>query len=225
MNDLKDLWYQDYKKVVPIQFVKRYISPFCLATWYQDDGHLKKRKNTPQKLILSTDCFSRRDVEQLQKLLKETYSLNFHQDGQNRLLLYDQPSIYYFLTIIRPYLTSCMRRKDIFLKAVETNKTKSLRTTIYLPETFILTKPTSELRDLLHSLKEINRSLSNSSFYQKAYTLLQNAKYESSSDQKSYQVTLTGCIVKELKAFKRKTGRQYGEAVHLCKLNKNGRLI
>lgn len=60
MCNLKELWYRDNKKIVPINFIKNYFSPFCLSTWYQDDGHLKVYKSTPQKVILSTDSFTRR---------------------------------------------------------------------------------------------------------------------------------------------------------------------
>jgi hypothetical protein len=90
---LKQLWYQDNKKVIPFEILSMVFVEAGLAWWYQDDGHLKIENNRVRKIILSTDNFSKVENEKLVELLKQKFNLSFSLDGQNRLCLYDQVQI------------------------------------------------------------------------------------------------------------------------------------
>ncbi|MFD1031464.1 hypothetical protein [Metaplanococcus flavidus] len=113
-----------------------------MAWWYQDDGHLKLDGDIPRKIILSTDSFSQGENLFLQHFLLDKYGFHFSLDGQNRLLLYDQFQIYYFLQIVDPYLHESMSRKK---RPAYRVKPIADRTTIYLPDHLVLTKPTEEI--------------------------------------------------------------------------------
>ncbi|MGD7023337.1 hypothetical protein ACQCVK_12125 [Rossellomorea vietnamensis] len=47
-----------------------YLTPFSLSWWYQDDGHLKKTRNTLQKIIFSTESFTPHENKLFCKVLK-----------------------------------------------------------------------------------------------------------------------------------------------------------
>jgi hypothetical protein len=82
-----------------------------LALWYQDEGHLSDCNNKVKKIILSADNFSDAENAILIKLLKQKFNLSFSIDGQNRLCLYDQQQILYFLYIVEPFIHFSMNRK------------------------------------------------------------------------------------------------------------------
>lgn len=115
-----------------------------LAWWYQDDSHLKITNNIPKKITFSTEDFTLQEIEQLILLIYKKFHLKFCLDGQNRIILYDQPHIYYFLHLIRKHMCSVMDRKiPRIFSEVKIKKNK--RTTIYLPSTIHITKPTKEI--------------------------------------------------------------------------------
>ena len=143
---LESIWYKDRKKIIPFDFLERYLDEEALAWWYMDDGHLKNDNGIPRKIILSTDNFSLNENQQLIKLLTQKYSLFFSLDGQNRLVLYDQPQIYFFYRLVYPSLHSSMNRKMIKTKQTPC-KTSPKRTTIYLPKEITLSKPTYEINN------------------------------------------------------------------------------
>jgi LAGLIDADG DNA endonuclease family len=68
---LRNLWYKNGKKILPLNFISEYLSARTLAWWYQDDGHLKLQDNIPKQIILSTKSFSSLENLQLCKLLKK----------------------------------------------------------------------------------------------------------------------------------------------------------
>jgi len=140
IEDLRDLWYEDRRKVIPFTLLEERISPITLAWWYQDDGHLNHTKVSVKKVILSTDSFSKEENIHLTKLLDRFYQFKFNLDDQNRIILYEKAQILYFLNVIKPYLHSSMRRKyavPVHPFSCEKNK----RTTVYLPEFIKLTSP------------------------------------------------------------------------------------
>lgn len=108
---LYELWYPKGKKQLPIAYIEQHLDREALAWWYQDDGHLKIEKGFVTKVILSTDDFSREENRQLSDLLYDKFSLRFQGDKQNRLLLYDQFQIIYFLHLVTPWLNETMQRK------------------------------------------------------------------------------------------------------------------
>ncbi|MCM3567011.1 hypothetical protein [Neobacillus mesonae] len=97
---LESLWYDNRIKKLPFQFLEQYLNELALAWWYQDDGHLSKKDNTPKKIILSTDNFTTNENRRLKGLLGRKFHLFFNLDSQNRLILYDQLQILYFFRLL-----------------------------------------------------------------------------------------------------------------------------
>ncbi len=113
ITDLYKQWYPSGKKVLPFDFIEQYLDERALAWWYQDDGHLMIVNRTVSKIILSTDSCSREDNVWLIHLLFDKFSLRFVKDGQNRILIYDQFQIIYFLHLVTPWLDESMKRKAL----------------------------------------------------------------------------------------------------------------
>jgi hypothetical protein len=137
---LKDIWYPNGKKIVPFSLLPHVLNPICLAWWHQDDGHLKIEKNQIKKIILSTNGFSSAENKKLIELIYRLHKLEFSLDKQNRLILYDQPQIIYFIHLIKPYVHKSMHRK-IQIPSMN-RKITAKRTTIYLPTSIPIKKPT-----------------------------------------------------------------------------------
>lgn len=151
---LESIWYDNRIKRIPFDFLDKYLNEIALAWWYQDDGHLSVKNDTPKKIILSTDNFHRTENIRLTGLLARKFHLFFKLDSQNRLILYDQLQIYYFLRLVQPYLHESMNRKTAPIK--ESNAI-SKRTTIYLPRQIQLTKPTSDINEQLYHLYTLSK--------------------------------------------------------------------
>lgn len=149
ITDLYNKWYPYGKKVLPFDYIEQYLDEQSLAWWYQDDGHLKVVNGTVNKIILSTDSFSIEENEWLIRLLFAKFNLRFVMDGQNRIILYDQFQIIYFLHLVSPWLHESMNRKALSVLPL---RTIAKRSTIYLPEKFKLLKPTSEINVKLDKL-------------------------------------------------------------------------
>ncbi|WP_243388289.1 endonuclease [Bacillus kexueae] len=151
---LKNQWYLNKKKVVPINELEKYFTPLCLAWWYQDDGHLKITNQQLKKVILSTESFTEEEILSLKELLKNKFCLEFKKDGQNRLIIYDKPQIYYFLHLIKPYIHRSMERKCVFPKMDKPIEKTHLRTTIYLPSHIKLASPSQDIKEIISKLKQ-----------------------------------------------------------------------
>lgn len=151
INMLFKTWYPNSTKEIPFEFLQKYFTAESLAWWYQDNGHLKKRDNKLEKIILSTNSFEVEENYQLIHFINEKFGLHFSHDGQNRLLLYDQLQINYFLMLVQPWMQPSMIRKN---KSVIQFDKIAKRTTVYLPSNITLTKPTKEINSI------IERSLS-----------------------------------------------------------------
>lgn len=149
ITGLYQIWYPAGKKKLPFHFLNRYLNEEALSWWFQDDGHLKVVNGKMCKVILSTDSFSFEENNQLISLLFDKFGLLFKIDGQNRLILYDQFQIIYFLKLVSSWMNEAMIRKE----AVELPpRPVSKRTTIYLPSTIFLKKPTAEINEKLNKL-------------------------------------------------------------------------
>jgi len=149
ISNLYKKWYPHEKKVLPFDYIEQHLDERSLAWWYQDDGHLKIVNGIVNKVILSTDSFSIEENECLIRLLFDKFNLRFVIDGQNRILLYDQFQIIYFLHLVSPCLHESMNRKALPIQPI---RPIAKRTTIYLPEKFKLLKPTSEINVKLDKL-------------------------------------------------------------------------
>ncbi|MDV6376979.1 hypothetical protein ORD22_01710 [Sporosarcina sp. GW1-11] len=110
---------------------------------------MKIVNGTMNKIILSTDSFTTSENEQLIQLLFKKFKLRFSVDGQNRLILYDQFQIIYFLKLVSPWLSPAMERKAAVMLPL---KPIAKRTTVYLPSTINLRKPTAEINEKLVKL-------------------------------------------------------------------------
>ncbi|WP_338788291.1 endonuclease [Metabacillus sp. FJAT-53654] len=212
---LLDIWYIHRKKIVPFDLLYEGISPVTLAWWYQDDGHLKNVNGKVSKIILSTDSFSKKENIELIELLNTFYKLTFRLDGQNRLILYEKAQILYFLEIIQPYLHSSMQRKFFIPHNDSISKTNK-RTTIYLPSSIHLKKPTSEIHNILANLSKLQPLFRNSLLYQDLIkTTYLNIK-SATSKGKGYQVVLNGDLLEQIEDIKQITGLTRSQIVYLC---------
>jgi hypothetical protein len=211
---LKDIWYPNGKKTVPFSLLPFVLTPICLAWWYQDDGHLKIEKNQVKKIILSTDGFSAAENEKLIESIYQLYKLEFSLDKQNRLILYDQPQIFYFVHLIKPYVHESMHRK-IQVSSMN-KKITAKRTTIYLPTSIPIKKPTRDIHKILERLPFLYTQLHDKTIYDMLFKeLFPKLKIDKKS-LKPYQIQLNVEQRQWLYKFKEITGLNMSQIVHLC---------
>jgi len=174
-------WHSKGVKVIPFDLLTKYFNHQSLAWWYMDDGHLKLKNNTPQKIVLSTDSFTPKENQWLINFLYEKYKLSFRLDKENRIIIYDQFQIIYFLNLIKPYLNECMFRKMLPLRPIQYNLTRR-RTSLYLPQSIHITSPTAEINHQLKHLPQIVKAYKAGLFYvtyEKSLFLSTNKKQKS----------------------------------------------
>jgi len=211
---LRILWYPTDTKTVPFELLERHLTSEALAWWYQDDGHLKLENGIPRKVILSTDSFTKTENYKLIDLIKSKFNLSFKLDGQNRLLLYDQQQLIYFLHLVKPYIHGSMSRKLI---PPYKNKhfPKPLRTTIYIPNHITIIKPTEEISDILSILPHILNTLMNptkfEALYKNYFPFINNA-----GETTGYQIRLNPTILEQIHRCKYFSGLTNSQLSHLC---------
>ncbi|WP_164668007.1 endonuclease [Virgibacillus doumboii] len=184
---LRKKWYSEFGKVIPIDLMEEYFNEESLAWWYMDDGHLKHKDGILKKVILSTESFTIDEINWLKNFLHNKYNLTFHKDKQNRLLLYDQFQIHYFLYLITPHMHWSMHRKTIN-NITYKSKSQIKRTTIYLPTALKIKYPTFEINTVLNILSDIITSYKNGTFYRDYLFTITNKQYLTT---KGYQIVLT----------------------------------
>lgn len=211
---LREKWYPEGKKIVPFDLLTQFFSAATLAWWYMDDGHLKIKDNIPEKIILSTDSFTPYDNNDLVKLLHNLYNLSFRIDKQNRLILYDQLQIHYFLYLVSPYLHPSMYRKSISYCNINFNE-KSRRTTLYLSTKFKLVSPTKEINGTLNKLPQLVKLYKRGDFYNHYKNRIFKLDM---SNQKSYQIIISVTHLTNLTFLKQNTGLTYSQLLYLCTL-------
>ncbi|OXS58505.1 hypothetical protein B1B00_14080 [Bacillus sp. DSM 27956] len=215
ITSLRSIWYKNGKKVLPFEFLNKYLTPLALAWWYQDDGHLKKDSTKPRKIILSTDSFTPAENNQLCQLLKSKYSLLFSIDKQNRILLYDQFQIQYFLFLVTAYLHPCMYRKTITSCDIYKQFSTPKRTTIYLPVNLKFTSPTREINESLSMLPDIFTSIISGDFYtNELLTFIESTK--TSVTKKPYQIVVSEENRQNLFTLNKMTGLNTSILAQLC---------
>lgn len=212
ITDLYQLWYPAGKKELPFPFIEQYLNEEALSWWYQDDGHLKVVNGKMTKIILSTDSFSAEENRQLIALLFTKFNLRFTTDKQNRLILYDQFQIIYFLRLVSPWLNSAMQRKamiELPLRPI------AHRTTIYLPDSIKLEKPTAEINA---QLKQLNRLLCPEGkihFHSSVFKEFQKVNLEP-SDSIAYQIVIQEKHRLILAQLRQQTGLTVSQLVEYC---------
>lgn len=212
---LRTEWYSDSGKVIPFHLISKYFNRESLAWWYMDDGHLKCKGNKPLKIILSTESFSELENDRLIHFLKAKYHLQFHLDKQNRIILYDQFQIYYFLFLVLPYMHESMYRKLInrynFIFDLSPK-----RTSIYLPASIQLRSPTKEINAILNKLDYWVSCYKNGKFYEK-YLFIPRSKKEIQT--KSYQIIINKENLMKLYFLNGVTGLTYSKLTEICFIN------
>jgi hypothetical protein len=212
---LCQIWYQDNKKIIPFDILSLIFDEVGLAWWYQDDGHLSVCNNKVKKIILSTDNFSEAENELLIKLLKQKFNLSFSIDGQNRLCLYDQQQILYFLHIVDPYIHFSMNRKKYQLDNMDQSSIIPLtkRTTISLPLVITIKSPTKDITTIIEhiNLESFIHNWFNIWYLEKSL-LLKN------SDMKKYQIVINKNQQWKLECIKNLTGLKMNEIVYLASI-------
>lgn len=207
---LHEQWYTN-KKMIPFHLISDHMSQEAIAWWYQDDGHLKMEDGKPSKVILSTESFSEEECLNLIDILSRKYNLMFSLDGQNRLILYNRASIYYFLFLISSFHHTSMSRK-MFKQKLVINPSIPKRTTISLPASIILTKPTKQINQKLEHLTKIIESLEKRKFYDWYHWTL----FKCNGPSTHYQILINARNFSYLNALKQVTGLTYNELVWLC---------
>lgn len=214
ITELEQIWYKNRVKVLPVDFIRTYLNEEALAWWYQDDGHLKIKDITPRKIILSTDNFTHQENMQLISILREKHSLQFKLDGQNRLLLYDQVQILYFLRIISKYIHTSMARKTTkFFLNIKDDPPKI--TSIYLPETIKIEKPTFEINKQLEYIVDLFNIITDDDSYSKLFASEITIYRAIKQVKKCYRIAIDSGHRRFLEIIKRVTGLQYSEIVYL----------
>jgi hypothetical protein len=209
---LESIWYDNRKKVIPFAFLEQNLNEQALAWWYQDDGHLNKVDNIPKKIILSTDNFTTTENLGLIDLLTKKFSLYFKLDSQNRILLYDQLQIYYFLHLVDPYMHPSMNRKII---SPTQKLTTRKRTTIYLPNNILLTKPTAEINQQLEKLNILEEIVMDRTRYIKFYKNIL-ADFRLTKETKGFQIVINEKYNSLIQMIRKRTGLTVSQVITIC---------
>lgn len=209
---LESIWYSNRIKTIPFDFLDKYLNELTLAWWYQDDGHLAIKNQIPKKIILSTDNFRKDENLRLIELLAKKFQLFFKLDSQNRIILYDQLQIYYFLRLIQPYVHESMGRK---LAPIKDSKGNSKRTTIYLPINIHLTKPTVEINQRLNKLPKLYNIVTDRKKYIEFYrNKLDN--FQPNITTKGYQIVINEQDFPLLHSIKNHSGLTMSQIITMC---------
>ncbi|MFF2448109.1 endonuclease [Neobacillus sp. NPDC058068] len=214
ITELEKLWYPERVKRIPFSYLESYLNDETLAWWYQDDGHLKMSNGIPRKIILSTDNFTTNENHHLQALLNDRFSLHFSLDGQNRLLLYDQPQILYFNRLTNQYMNPSMKRKIININKNVAELPPKI-STFYLPVDIQINKPTLEINQQLNVLPYLYKIIishdSYIDFYKNRIVPLRKPL-----PTKTYKIMLNPKHWHHLNLIKKATGLTYSNIVYLC---------
>lgn len=212
---LERAWYKKRTKVIPFKLLEKYFTLESLAWWYMDDGHLKIKKHIPKKIILSVENFTNQEIDFLKSFLYSKYQLAFTIDGQRRIALYKQSDIHYFFDLINPYIHISMQRKLRAISFINKKKLAKKRTTIYLPKTIQLTKPTAQINKALFHLDRLIK-LYKQGKLNEYYIHLFNIKVE----KLSYQIVIEKDHINKLNFLKLNSGITYSELTRMCFLDK-----
>lgn len=100
---LRSIWYSGRTKIVPRQFLERFMTPFALAIWFCDDGHAERDNNGGN---IATLNFTIEEVQYLQDLLRRKFGIDttLELKKDNRPLIVLPPDARQRLTeLIKPF--------------------------------------------------------------------------------------------------------------------------
>ena len=135
LEDIRKLFYQKGRKVVPKSIEELFDSPVTLAVWFMDDGRLDYREKSHYAYHISIDSFTESDVQRLQSLLLKRFGIvakTYLSLCRGKLY----PKLYIgkegrdaFRTAITPYLLECFEYKSppqyVYLDPSETTRRAS----------------------------------------------------------------------------------------------------
>jgi len=145
-------------------------------------------------------------------LLLKKFNLHFVTDGQNRILLYDQFQIIYFLHLVSPWLHESMNRKAL---PVQPLRPIAKRTTIYLPEKFKLLKPTSEINVKLDKLDTLFANSKKEVCIHTTFSTF-NPLLAYREEAKSYQIIIDEDHRHTLARIRQQTGLTISQLTNYC---------
>ncbi len=103
LNEYREKFYRDKRKIVPKDIGSLLVSPISLAVWFMDDGY---KRNDCNALRISTDCFSVKENSLLQKCLKDNFGIAsaLHKKGKVWNIYIPKDNALKFCKIIRSYV-------------------------------------------------------------------------------------------------------------------------
>lgn len=103
-------FYANDKKVIP-KIIGKLLTPLSMAVWFMDDGSIKSKFHKAK--IINTQCFTRREVLLLIKILKDKFEINAklreQKDGYQIYILSESAGK--FKEIIEKYIVDSMKYK------------------------------------------------------------------------------------------------------------------
>ena len=103
-------FYVNGKKVIP-RIIGKLITPLSVAVWFMDDGSIKSKFHKAK--IINTQCFTKKEVLSLIKILKAKFEINAklreQKDGYQIYILSE--SLDKFKEIVGKYIVDSMKYK------------------------------------------------------------------------------------------------------------------
>jgi hypothetical protein len=107
-GDLASRFYNERRKVVPIDVIARHLTPLAMAVWIMDDGAADGRQ-----LRLNTQCFSDAEVQSLTSLIANALgcTVTVNRDKGKPRLRFSASSMWMITSQVAPYILPSMRYK------------------------------------------------------------------------------------------------------------------
>jgi hypothetical protein len=132
LEEMRQIFYQEGKKIVPQNIADYCDSPLSLAIWCMDDGRLDFRAKSHYAYHLHTDSFLESDVQKLQEMLLEKFGivssvyLSLCRGKRYPKLYIGKEGRDAFAKAIAPYRLPCFRYKlpptAVYLDPSETTR-------------------------------------------------------------------------------------------------------
>ncbi len=117
LNELRNWFYPQGKKIIPQNISELLTSPLSLAVWFMDDGTLDYRYKDHCAFHLCTNCFSREDTMRLTDTLRKNFDVaaTVHYTlcrGKRHARIYiGAPGRDQFISLVQPYILNCFKYK------------------------------------------------------------------------------------------------------------------